>query len=133
MPNFCRLEICNFQIWAIREQWLYGLEPGRRKLTHGGGSERMMTFYLLVGRNSKVWDVYLRSVRTSDHAWAKYIMLVSIQFSHVEPNPVQSIHIGQHWNKLAKKKATVQMEETVIIVQDEMTKTLPLKILSEVC
>lgn len=133
MPSFCRLDICSFQIWAICEQWLYCVEHGRRKLTHGGGMERMRTVDSLDGHNSNLWDVYLRSVRTSDHAWAKYISLVSTQSSSVLPNPVQLIHKGQHWNKLAKKNPTVQMEVMEIIIQNDLIKTLPLKILAKIC
>ena len=57
------------------------------------------------------------------------MMFVLMQFSSVEPKPCQLIQIGQHWNRLAKEKATVQMTTTAIIVHTvELTK-VPLKIL----
>ena len=59
-------------------------------------------------------------------------MFVLIQYPMAEPNPVQSTHKGQHWKKLAKKKIKVQADVTVVIVQKEMTKTLPLKILTPI-
>lgn len=59
-------------------------------------------------------------------------MFVLMQFSTVEPKPVQSIHKGQHWNRLAKKKATVQTRTTTIMVQTDGLKKVPLKILVQV-
>lgn len=59
-------------------------------------------------------------------------MFVLIQLPYIKPQSVQFIHKGQHWNRLAKKKATVQTNVTVIKVQTETTKTLPLKILTRI-
>ena len=56
-------------------------------------------------------------------------MFVLVQFSVVLPKSCQFIHIGQHWNRLAKKKAIVQMRMTAIIVHTVGLTKVPLKIL----
>lgn len=60
-------------------------------------------------------------------------MFVLIQLSIVAPKLVQLIHKGQHCNRNARKKTTVQTNVIVIIVQTEITKTLPLNILTQKC
>lgn len=71
----------------------------------------------------------LRSVKTSDQDWARYIRFVLMQFSTVEPKAVQSIHNGQHWKRLAKKKAIVQTRTTATMLQTAGLTKVPLKIL----
>ena len=68
-------------------------------------------------------------MKTSDQACPRYILDVLMQNSGGPPRPYQFIEIGQHWNRLAKKKVMVHMLQIPIIVQTAILNGSPLKIL----
>lgn len=131
--TYTKLACCwHFQSPDLKHSWAIEVWCRAKKLTHGSGSERIITARLSARHDIAKGYIYLPSVRTSDQAWARYIVFVFIQFSTVEPKPCQFIHKGQHWNRFVKKKTLVQANVTIIKVQTETTKTLPLKILTRI-
>lgn len=100
-----------------------------KERTHGKDRERIRTVDLSTLFLARIADGELPSVITSDHACARNIILVLIQESTAAPHPVQLTEIGQHWNRLAKKNATVQTLTMAIVVHIAYTVRPLVKIL----
>ena len=97
---------------------------------HGIGIDRIMTGALFRTCDPEIGDSDIPSVKTSDQACPRYMLEVLMQNSGGPPTPYQFIEIGQHWNRLAKKNATVHALQIPIIVQTATLNGAPLKILS---
>lgn len=69
------------------------------------------------------------SVKTSDQACAKYIIVVSMQVPGAASKPVQFPEIGQHCSRLAAKNAMVHVMFRPIMTSEMMENVLGTKIL----
>lgn len=69
------------------------------------------------------------SVKTSDHACAKYIIVIFMQVPVSALKLSQFSEMGQHWKTLAAKNATVQMMVRPIMTHEMMENVLSMKIL----
>ena len=74
----------------------------------------------------------MTSVKTSDQACAKYIIVVLMQVPGAAPKLVQFSEMGKHWSRLAAKKATVHVTVRPIMTQETMKNVLVEKILVRV-
>ena len=92
-------------------QSLFGVIRGSH--TQGRGIDRITT-----------------SVNISDQACAKYIMVVSIQVPGGAPKLVQFSEMGQHWKRLAAKKAMVHVTVTPIMAMEINENVFGTKILA---
>ena len=79
----------------------------KKSHTHGRGIERIMT-----------------SVKTSDQACAKYIIVVLIHLPGAAPKLFQFSEMGKHCSRLATKKATVHVMVRPIMTQETMKNVL---------
>ena len=87
----------------------------KKSLTHGRGIESIMT-----------------SVKTSDQACAKYIIVVLMHVPGSAPKLLQFSEMGKHWSRFAAKKATVQVRVRPIMTQETTKNVLVENILVRV-
>lgn len=66
----------------------------------------------------------MTSVKTSDQACAKYIIVVLMHVPGAAPKLFQFSEMGKHCNRLAAKKATVHVIVRPIMTQETMKNVL---------
>ena len=71
----------------------------------------------------------MTSVKTSDQACAKYIIVDLMHVPGAAPKLLQFSEIGKHCSRLAAKKATVHVTVRPIMTQETMENVLVEKIL----